>query len=255
MRKTTAMRALPALFRALHLPEGRANILNDSSMKISTEGSQETTEAQAEQVEWRPFVPLINVDGSMNIGQQFAELQSQNAALKATVASAGRFINIIAGQSSNPELEKQEILLNPEIFAAEYLIAIRRSREFEQLKHDKEKAEEALAKASTCALPITSYEFKEREREAGGCKSLQVYPSLAPDASFEEMAFSGCVEALEWWDTDNIRSKAYGVRINISWREPMTREESDKLQAAINRCWQWIDAQKSTTGGESLCED
>lgn len=80
-------------------------------------------------------------------------------------------------------------------------------------------------------------------------ESLKVFPHLPEDTPDERTAAIGCVEALPYWNDGG--AKIWGVQLNISYDLPMTREKSDQLQAAINRCWQWIDEQSAAAKGQA----
>ncbi len=83
--------------------------------------------------------------------------------------------------------------------------------------------------------------FRELIYLSGDGKCLRVFPHLdfnAPDAF---MAAAGNCEALRYWnDADEC---VWGVRINISYDAPQSREKCERLRGAIERCWQWIDDQ------------
>jgi hypothetical protein len=75
-----------------------------------------------------------------------------------------------------------------------------------------------------------------------GHKSLRVYPHCKPDTPMQFLAAAGHVEALTYWKDSG--EKVWGVRLNIVYDEPMSRVKSDELQAAIKRCWEWIEEQQ-----------
>jgi hypothetical protein len=76
-----------------------------------------------------------------------------------------------------------------------------------------------------------------------GKERLLIYPYLAEDAPDVYMASAGHVEALYYWTPEN--EETSGIRINCSYSDPFTREESDKLKAAIDRCWEWLDQENN----------
>jgi hypothetical protein len=87
--------------------------------------------------------------------------------------------------------------------------------------------------------------MRERVTDSFGTKSLQVYPHATESTSPARLAACGSVEALTYFT--NTGQKTVGVRLNISYQEPMTREKSEQLKAAIDRCWQWIDERGEQT--------
>jgi len=95
--------------------------------------------------------------------------------------------------------------------------------------------------------------MRARVSESFGSESLYVYPHLELDAADVFMASAGNVEALRYW-LDDTGKRVWGVRINISYRLPLTREDSDQLQAAINLCWKWIEHQQeeADTGRDAV---
>lgn len=66
---------------------------------------------------------------------------------------------------------------------------------------------------------------------------FRVYPHLDADASSLLMGSAAYLEVVcyegEW-----------RVLLNIHYHSLLTRKKSDELQAAISRCWEWIDEQK-----------
>jgi len=81
--------------------------------------------------------------------------------------------------------------------------------------------------------------MRERTDEFLGCKSLYVYPYMTDEQSDAFMAAAGNVEGM-FYHTDDGKLTS-GVRINVALTRPCSREDTDKLKAAIDRCWQWID--------------
>lgn len=79
--------------------------------------------------------------------------------------------------------------------------------------------------------------MKERiyKSEING-ESLIVYPHVPDDSP--PIPLAGNVEGMMYWDEAG--KKLWGVRLNIGYRMPMTKEQSEELIAAINRCWEWI---------------
>lgn len=88
--------------------------------------------------------------------------------------------------------------------------------------------------------------MREREFECGAGLGLKVYPHLPLDKPDIFMASAGSVEAVPFWDADGVI--VWGVRLNISYSSPLTKQESDKLQTAIARCWQWIESRRISAG-------
>lgn len=72
--------------------------------------------------------------------------------------------------------------------------------------------------------------------------TLTVYPNLLEEASDEDMLFAESVEALQVYTPKN--KKVWAVHINL-YADPITsKAETDRLKAAIDRCWEWIETQK-----------
>lgn len=72
---------------------------------------------------------------------------------------------------------------------------------------------------------------------------LQVYPHADDNASDRQLAGRGYVEAASYWPNVTKPERVWGVRINISYSGFVSRKETDDLQAAIVRCWEWIEEQ------------
>jgi hypothetical protein len=88
--------------------------------------------------------------------------------------------------------------------------------------------------------------MKERvSKDISGDDYLTVYPFHLPTATDREIGFAACVEALNIWTGDDMNQREWRVRINVHFSEPCTKEKTDTLAAAINRCWQWIEEQKA----------
>lgn len=86
--------------------------------------------------------------------------------------------------------------------------------------------------------------MKEQVLPSSYGPELYVYPYLSENATPREMGSAGYVNARHYFpsiERDEGQSPIYGVSINMSGGGlPMAKDRSDKLVAAITRCWEWI---------------
>jgi hypothetical protein len=83
-------------------------------------------------------------------------------------------------------------------------------------------------------------EMRERiDKDFFGNDTLIVYPYLRESEPDFFMASAGSIEAVRYVDADGVQAK--GVRMNIGFNRPISRDETDELKAAIDRCWQWFE--------------
>jgi predicted secreted protein len=81
--------------------------------------------------------------------------------------------------------------------------------------------------------------MREQITQLFGEPEFYVYPFADESTSERHLASMGRVEAFR-----SSLDQEWRIRMNMTTpRDGWTRERSDKLIAAINRCWQWIKEQ------------